>query len=83
MQEELEVLGSVVGSEDVDDERVMDMEIADEDEETDDEDDDDESEGQTRKSLWRKGLEQIIPWSMSSSEAEAEVCDLLLPEQWF
>jgi len=86
VQEELEVLGSVVGSGD-EDERAMDMELSDE-EETDDEDEDGETEGQTQKSLWRKSLEQIIPWSMGGSEAEPEVCVLLSflndgPNVWF
>jgi len=75
VQEELEVIGSVVGSED--DERAMDIAISDEDEETDEEDEDGETEGQTQKSLWRKSLEHIIPWSLSGSEAEAEVCVFL------
>jgi hypothetical protein len=72
-QEELEVLGTVVGMSDVDDETTLktiesmgDMEMFDED----DEDEDDEQERQSQKSLWKKSLKQIIPWTLSDSGVE-------------
>lgn len=87
-EEELEVLGTVVGTDDedlakrkiepVEEEDVEMLDVDDENEETDDEDDDGDLEEQTQKSLWRKSLEKIIPWSLGGSVTETEV-GILLP----
>jgi hypothetical protein len=90
-EEELEVLGTVVGDDDKDDEmatrttgprEIEEVEMSDvdedEDEETDSEDEDGKQEEQTQKSLWRKSLERIIPWSLGGSIVETEVGVMLL-----